>query len=336
MILTSGLYLSPSVSQWPNVMTDVGTSTIYATPDVFNGVPFFDGTSWAMAEPGQMQLLLTTTAHLQGNLYNIASFRDPDNGLPMLGTSPAWMSTTSAGTSAEFFSHPTNWLPVNQATMVMRNGSRTISVPANEAFWLGTMFASSDGIVYIDSTNGPGPRHMGLWNRWNRKRKRISVSDPGPTSHPDREFNYNSRHPDFVNDNPNNHFLVVTGMPSLVTATLHMVVYGESGAMVEIAIQLDDETFSTGQLPQTFPGQTMPGALKHSGNITSSGRDDAHTVKAEATKLGAMGTTKAASIWWIESFAGNNPGATEPGPPEQRALGWGSVHSHELVGWLDA
>ena len=176
MILQSGLYFSPVNDEWPNVTTNKLTHEIFATPDKFNGVPFFDGSNWVMAEPGQLRLDLVS-AHVRDAIYNIGLFRDPLTNLPMIGTSPPWTSKTVDGPDAHFGAHPVNWLPVNQQETLMRNGNRTVLVPIHEAYWMGTYFASNIGIVIMDVENGPGPRHLGLWNRWNRKPVKISTAN---------------------------------------------------------------------------------------------------------------------------------------------------------------
>lgn len=324
MIAEPGGYLSAIASQWPNPSSDVIAATrLYWTPTRYAATPCWDGTQISMLSCGQLPLDLTS-AQAANQVCNVGMI-NPDGSGPMLATSPAWASITSPGDGAAFMADFAGgtWLPVNMQTQVMRNGANTYTIPAGQAVWIGTICPAGAGAVTVHVACGPGPRRRDIWNLWNQEDVELILSDP--------TFNwpYSSRHPNYANGNPNNYVAPLTGRPQRVEGKYHQSAASTNGTNVITGIQYDGETYATGQLPQTYPGQTKPGAFKFRGTLGLGGRNVADEQHAMVTISDLYGAHSLRALHWIESYSDQYPG-DRPSDPAWSADFYGNEHSMRL------
>lgn len=334
-LLPPGGYLSAISSQWPNPSSDVPpTSRIWWTPTKYPATPCHNGSQIVMMPAPQLPLDLTTLAGNQ--VFNVGMIKNPATGGPMLATSPMWVSNSDPGNSAFYADPAGTWLPVNFQPLIMANGPNTYSVPAGQAIHVGTICPANPGALRIDvGVQQSSPPRRDIWNRWNRERVELLLSDPA-AGLPNNEWEISSRHPQFANGNPNNYVAPLTGMPQRVEAKYQQAVASTNNTMVIIGIQYDSETYATGQLPQTYPGQTKPGAYKFRGSLGVSGRNTATSLIAEATIADLYGTHSLRALHWVESYADQYPGDRPNIDPAWAATFYGNEHSMRLSAIYDA
>jgi hypothetical protein len=164
--------------------------TIYYRPYRGIMVPVFDGTIMRLVpivsgptdNAGIYSLVMGGSAAWGGG-SNYDLFLAIVSGTVYFGSGSAWTASTAytgpaparAATLQNF-----NGLSVNYASMTLRTAAgTTVTVPAQQATYLGSFFASAPGSYNIICAPGPGgPGHCGLWNMYNRHPVRLSTSEP--------------------------------------------------------------------------------------------------------------------------------------------------------------
>lgn len=163
-------------------------TTVYYTPYIGDRCPIFDGTVWRSVRFSETSLPLdatgTDTGYQQaGKLFDVFAFLN--GGVFTIGTGPAWSSTTSRGSGAGTTQlQALNGRQTNAVSIALRYGSATgnaASVAANQATYLGTMYATANGQTAVMLTPaaaaGGAGNVIGLWNAYNRAPARAKNKD---------------------------------------------------------------------------------------------------------------------------------------------------------------
>ncbi len=154
---------------------------LYYTPYIGDKVPLYDGASMNRLAVPELPILLdgntSHTAYLQaGHLFDLFLINTGGSSLA-IGTGPSWTSGHVRGTGAgsselERFSG----LLVNKYPILSRFGTGagdTITVPARQATYLGSLFATDNGYTKFQMKPPAGPggssNVLGYWNAYNRE-----------------------------------------------------------------------------------------------------------------------------------------------------------------------
>ncbi|WP_029582381.1 hypothetical protein [Bradyrhizobium sp. URHD0069] len=160
-----------------------GVTSIYFTPVAGGAMPIWNGTAFVPTSFSELTLALDSTNtdtgyHQSGKNFDlwIAS----DSGTVRLGTGPAWSSDTDRGTGAGTteLDFSKSAIPTNKNTLTLRFGSatgNTISVPANQATYVGSFRATANG----QATDSKAKRL--LFNAYNQASRILRVADPNLT-----------------------------------------------------------------------------------------------------------------------------------------------------------
>lgn len=139
-----------------------GAAAMYYQPIAGNQVPIYNGSAFVSTTFSELTLTLGST-NVANTIYDVVVFNNA--GVPAIGTSVAWTSSTSGsgsrGTgagSAQITLLDGVW--VNAVSISAKNGAGTFSVPANQATVVGSLL--------IDGTNGQVTFHRtyGQNRRW--------------------------------------------------------------------------------------------------------------------------------------------------------------------------
>ena len=155
----------------PIIASDVlAATTVYYTPYVGNQIPIYNGTSFVPTTFAEISCALVS-AHAANTIYDFFVFNN--SGVLTLVTGPAW-STSTAGAGARGIGAGTtqitrlNGLWVNAVSITGRNGSTTLTVPANQGIYVGSLSVNTAaGQVSCHRTFGQS-RKWGIWNAYNR------------------------------------------------------------------------------------------------------------------------------------------------------------------------
>ncbi len=162
-------------------------TTVYYHPYCHNQIPVWDGNGWnfqQIPDAGFSSALDSTAAHTgyhqSGKVFDL--FYANVAGTLYFGTGPAWTNnTTRAAATALTYK---GGLRVNNTTMTMKFDatSSTVSVPTNQATYLGTFSATADGTTKFytgGSASGGTAALLHLWNMYNRRMFTSAVIDTG-------------------------------------------------------------------------------------------------------------------------------------------------------------
>jgi hypothetical protein len=174
----------------PVLSSDVAAATtVYYTPYRGNAapVPVSAGVFKSMAFT-ELSLALdgiTSDSGYQasGSLYDIFLYNN--SGTLVFGTGPAWSSATSRGTGAgttQIQMVGGLWVNANSLTLRLGTGSaNTVSVAAQMALYLGTMYATANGQTTVQlhpaAAGGGSSPVLGLWNAYNRAPAQVWCND---------------------------------------------------------------------------------------------------------------------------------------------------------------
>lgn len=158
------------------VMTadQVATANVYYAAHAHSCLPIAG--SFFLIPSNQIQLILDSTNHLSGNLYDVAAINIA--GVPTLVTGPAWSSSSSRGSgagTAEIEQGP-NGLWRNKVSWAhsWNNGVDKGAVAAGAAAILGTIYATANGqtgCAFNPAAAASGSNNIiGLFNHYNRVR----------------------------------------------------------------------------------------------------------------------------------------------------------------------
>lgn len=166
-----------------------GATTVYYTSCSGKTVPIYNGTAVATYPIGPAgtvgaceQALALGSNWVTNTNYDF--FEVLNAGVPTLVTGPAWSSGTARGTGAgtpELIQF--DGLLTNKNSMTARvNNTTTITVPANQGTYLGTMrtgLAGQTSYVLGGAASGGQAAIFGLWNAYNRAQTGVTVTDNG-------------------------------------------------------------------------------------------------------------------------------------------------------------
>jgi len=162
------------ISNTPVMNADAtAQSTIYYTPYQGNQAPV----AAIMYSFSQLSYSLSTSAHLSGNLYDIFAYNAA--GSIALCTGPAWSSVSARSAAVTMVNGL--WTNQNILTCTVSGGGSTTSVPANNATYLGTFYATANGQTGMafnpTPASGGTNNFLGLYNAYNRVRIKAQSSD---------------------------------------------------------------------------------------------------------------------------------------------------------------
>ena len=178
----------------PVPIADVTAATsIYYLPYEGVMVPVYNGTRMvykSITNSGLTLALDSNTGHTNsqqtGNLYDLFAFMN--GSVLTLGTGPAWSNSTPGSCARGTGAGTTqlaqeNGIYVNAQSIAMKIDATTttVSVPANQATYLGTMLATANGqcamVLKPNAVSGGTSNILGLWNAYNRVRISALESD---------------------------------------------------------------------------------------------------------------------------------------------------------------
>jgi hypothetical protein len=165
--------------------------TVYYAPYIGNSVPVYNGTTYIQQQYTQLSLTLDSNAahtgyQQSGKLFDL--FCALNGSTLVLGTGPAWTSSTARGTGAgttQLQLLNGIWTNANALTLKYDNTASTLSVPVNQATYVGTMYATANGQTSMQfspaAAAGGGNPFLGLFNAYNKVRT-TSVSQDNTQS----------------------------------------------------------------------------------------------------------------------------------------------------------
>jgi YVTN family beta-propeller protein len=260
-----------------SVMTADATaqSTIYYLPYQGAGVPVYDGAQFnnqLLGSTGISLALDSNSAHTgyqgpTGSLFDVFAFLN--GGVLTLGTGPAWSSSTAGSSSRGYTLSQVNGIWVNNAAITLRFGTAsgdTVSVLANEATYLGTMYATAagqTGIALSPAAASLGTNNViGLWNAYNKIPVTAKCTDSTVS------WTYNSTNIRNANGSAGNRISWVDGLAqSSIYATYGCVIAPPASTAGQIGIGLNGTGFS-GRLAQS-PDSTSTIGSSELAEITS-------------------------------------------------------------------
>lgn len=170
------------LSGTPLLTTDqVAKSVVYYTPYIHDQIPIYNGTSWVSQTFTETSFTLDATNAPALRLFDIFGFLD--SGTFRIGYGPDWSvggGSNAAGVSARGTGAGSTALTrlngrwVNTNTITLRyDSTHTVSVPANQAIYLGTVFTTGAGgatsmVMKPAAAAGGGTCLLYLYNAYNR------------------------------------------------------------------------------------------------------------------------------------------------------------------------
>lgn len=153
-------------------------TNIYYTPYIGSLIPISNGVGFISYPFSQITLALDSnsghTGYQQsGKLFDIFAFLI--NGAPVIGTGPAWASSTARGTGAGTTQLTAlNGLWTNTVSINLKSDATAsqTTVGVGQATYLGTMYATANGQTGTAfkpiATAGGANNIIGIWNAYNR------------------------------------------------------------------------------------------------------------------------------------------------------------------------
>lgn len=219
--------------------------TVYYDTYVGNQVPVWDGAAVQALTIGsdEISLILDATGHVSGSLYDVFAYSA--SGTLTLGTGPAWSSSTDRGTGAgttELQLKSGVWTNAN--TITLRNNSVTASISANQATYLGTLYATANGqtgCAFKPAAAAGGTANIiGLYNAYNRILAVVMCRDNTSSWNSGSTGSWRA-----LNNSAANRFSWVDGLAnSTVEAKLqvHASTGGSGGAVGHVGMSPDSTT----------------------------------------------------------------------------------------------
>lgn len=239
------------VSATPVQLSDqVAKSTIFYCADIHDWLPIWNGTSWqAYTLDTQLSIALDSNAANTGyqqaaHAFDLFAF--VNSGVVTLATGPAWTNLTTRANAISLL----NGLWTNTASITLKidaTGS-TFSVAANQATYLGTMYATANGQTGIAlnpaAASGGSANIIGLYNAYNQV-PAIARSRDSATS-----YTYATNTWRAANNNANNSISWIDGLGNVFISSSYKCAAANATAadFFEIGINLN----STSATPDTF------------------------------------------------------------------------------------
>jgi hypothetical protein len=176
LTLTSGV---------PVIASDVTAATaIYYTPLIGNLIPIWNGTSTVITNFSELTLTLVES-HVASAIYDC--FVINDSGTVRLVTGPAWNTATAgagargAGSGTTELTRTVGGLLTNANSMTGRYGATTLTIEANKATYVGSIFMDgTNGQITCHRSYGQS-RKWGVWNAYSRKPITLKCGDSTST-----------------------------------------------------------------------------------------------------------------------------------------------------------
>jgi hypothetical protein len=230
-------------------------TTVYYDSYVGNLVPVWNGSAMVSLAIGsdEISMGLDTTRVASGSVYDIYGLSN--SGTLAIAVGPAWSSTTSRGTGAgttELQLKNGVWTNKNALTHAYggsTGGTDYGSISANQATYLGTLYATANGQTGISlrpaSATGGSNTFVGLWNAYNAVGASARSQDYGNTS--SGNWTMSSQTWRAQNASNSNRVTFVTGLQTnLITGINQQTMDGGSNSVVGIVgVNLD----STSAIP---------------------------------------------------------------------------------------
>jgi YVTN family beta-propeller protein len=229
------------------VMTADATaqSTIYYLPYVGAVVPVYNGSSFVNETLGSSGISLaldSNSAHTgyqaSGSLFDIFAFMN--SSVLTLGTGPAWTNSTTRSNALTQVSG----IWVNNASITLRFGTasgNTVSASANQATYLGTMYATANGQTGMQfkptGAAGGSGNVLGLYNACNRLSIRsIETDSTGSWTYATAAWRK-------VNNSASNSISFVDGLQqSSISTTYSVLGQINTSASLGVGVNLDSTT----------------------------------------------------------------------------------------------
>jgi hypothetical protein len=149
------------------VMTanETAQGTVYYTPFLHSQVPCWDGVGLSSQPFSELSVVLDSTNFLSTKLYDWFIFLHA--GAPTLGYGPAWSSNTARSAALTTTKPYTN----NASITLRTSSSQTYTIPAGQAFYIGTAYATANGqtgMAFVTAATGGGGGILGLYNGYNQ------------------------------------------------------------------------------------------------------------------------------------------------------------------------
>lgn len=163
-------------SNTPVMTSDaLNATTVYYTPYQGNTVPYYNGSAYVPSVFSQLQLNLSSSTQLQGEIYDLfINYGNPGGGSNrlFLCAGPAWSSLTSRGSAALLTMQ--NGLWVNNAAISCYNQAATVSAPAGTVDYVGSIYMTGNGETSMQfkpmPATGGTSNVLGVYNAYNRVR----------------------------------------------------------------------------------------------------------------------------------------------------------------------
>jgi hypothetical protein len=166
----------------PVLYTDTtSATTVYYTPYIGGLIPIYNGTVFSNLAFSETALNLDSNSghtgyQASGGIFDLFIFNN--GGTATLGTGPRWSTLTSRGTGAgttQIQQVSGIWTNANSITLRTGNASgNTTVVAANQATYVGTMYATGNGQTGVNfkpaAASGGAGNIVALWNAYNRIR----------------------------------------------------------------------------------------------------------------------------------------------------------------------
>jgi YVTN family beta-propeller protein len=243
-----------TLSSTAPVMTADATaqSTIYYLPYQGAITPVYNGSAFVnqlLGSSGISLALDSNAAHTgyqaSGSLFDIFAFLN--SGTLTLGTGPAWTNSTTRSAAIT----QVNGIWVNNASITLRFGSasgNTTSVSANQATYLGTMYATANGQTGMQFTPaaaaGGSNNILGLYNAYNRV---FTISIEQDSNGISGSWNYNTSSWRAADGSNNNSIRFIDGLQqSAFTGYYQTIAFSGNTGSSYLGIGVDSTTTPSG------------------------------------------------------------------------------------------
>jgi hypothetical protein len=244
--LTPGGRLSLSSGVAVQTADVVGGTTIYYVPYVNDYLPVLGLTIGS----GVSLSLDSNSGHTgyqqSGKLFDLFLYNS--SGTRLLGTGPAWTSSTARSAAIDQTTVAGIW--TNTSTMALKTDatSSTISASAGTALYVGTMYASANGQCTCQFTptgaSGGAAAILGLYNTYNQVPYKCIVKDTKTS------WTYNSTTWRQADGSTGNQIQILSGLGTEQTISTYYALTGPGASSdSEVGIGINSTTVPSGIIP---------------------------------------------------------------------------------------
>lgn len=266
----------------PVLASDVtAAATLYYTPFVGRWCPLWNGNFWQQVPFIETSLALDSNSghsgyQASGSLFDVFAFLN--SGTFTIGTGPAWTSTAARGSGVGTTQlQLTQGIWTNAVSITLRFGNasgNTVSVPANQAVYVGTLYATANGQTAMQFKPAPAAGGnnsvLGLYNAWNRVRL------IGRSQESTANWTYNSATVRNANNSASNR---VTWIDGLAQSPVEARAFGYTAAQGVIGVGINSTSAFGGVMAYANAGGSMTAA----DSLTALGLNFAQALEASAS-----------------------------------------------------